>query len=114
MVLINFYITGPSKRLLILTTSGLSKRFITNSGSPRTNSALQFIGHRTDIQTEKVRTGIQVTTAKAPGKSRPICKGKMKTEPPASTGTTELERSIHTSNIPYSQYRASAQAQKLQ
>ena len=79
MVLINFYIAGPPKRLLILTTSGPSKRFITNSGSSRTISILQVIGHRTDIQTEKVKTGIQVRTAKAPGKSRPICKGKMKT-----------------------------------
>ena len=38
MVLINFYIAGPPKRLLILTTSGPSKRFITNSGSSRTIS----------------------------------------------------------------------------
>ena len=79
MVLINFYIAGPPKRLLILTTSGPSKRFITNSGSSRTISILQVIGHRTDIQTEKVKTGIQVTTAKAPGKSKPTYKGKMKT-----------------------------------
>ena len=68
-----------SKILLILKTSGLSKIFITNSGSPRTNSVLQFIGHRTDIQTEKMKNINSSHNSKPPEKSRPIYKGTMKT-----------------------------------
>ena len=71
MILINFYIAGPSKILLILKTSGLSKIFITNSGSPRTNIVLQFIGHRTDIQTEKMKNINSSHNNKPPEKSRP-------------------------------------------